>query len=76
MYGIKFKFISQDEINLEVYVDSSFANGSNRKSINGYIIFINKNLIHWKSRSSAMVCLSSTEAEFVAVAMSLEFDHR
>lgn len=72
MYGILYIVCDTSDINLEVYVDSSFANGSNRKSINGYIIFINKNLVHWKSRSSAMVCQSSTEAEFVAVAMAMK----
>ena len=72
MYGIEYNLCKTSDIYLEVYVDSSFANGSNRKSINGYIIFINKNLLHWKSRTSAMVCQSSTEAEFVAVAMAMK----
>ena len=71
-YGIKFIISDNSNIRLDIYVDSSFANGVNRKSINGYIIFINGNLVHWKTRVSSMVCQSSTEAEFVAVAIAMK----
>ena len=58
--------------NFRVYVDSSFGNGNQRRSIYGYVIFINGNVVHWKSKVSPMVSLSSTEAEFVAMAMTLK----
>ena len=57
---------------LKVFVDSSFANGPSRRSIHGFVIILDDNLIHWRTKISPMVCLSTTEAEFVAVAMTLK----
>ena len=59
-------------IEMRMFVDSSYANGRNRRSINGFALLLNNNLVHWKSRVSPMVCLSTTEAEFVSVAMSMK----
>ena len=39
-----------------------------RKSITGFCIFLNGCLISWKSRGQKTVTLSSSEAEYVAVA--------
>ena len=71
-YGINFSRSSLHDVQLKIYVDSSFANGPNRRSINGYIILVNDNVIHWKTKISPMVYQSTTEAEFVAVALMLK----
>lgn len=38
----------------------------------GFVILMNREVIHYKSKQSPMVCLSSTESEFVALAMSIK----
>ena len=57
--------------NIRVYVDSSFANAEKRRSVYGYVVFVNGQVAHWRSKVTPMVCLSVTEAEFVAVALTL-----
>ena len=39
----------------------------NRKSVTGYLIYVNGSLIMWKSKMQESVTLSSTEAEYVAI---------
>ena len=70
--GIRYKKNgSAHECDLKVYVDSSFANADERRSIYGYVIYYNNMLLHWRSKSTATVCLSTTEAEFIAAAMAI-----
>jgi len=53
---------------LKAFCDSDWGGDkNNRKSITGYCIYLNENLVAWKSRSQKNVTLSSTEAEYVAV---------
>lgn len=56
------------ENQLEVYVDSDFANSKDRKSNTGYIIKYGKACIDWCCKKQDCISLSSCEAEFVAVA--------
>jgi hypothetical protein len=50
------------------YCDSDYAGDKDgRKSISGFVIYIQGCLISWKSRSQKSVTLSSTEAEYVAI---------
>ena len=69
--GLLFKPTRLQQATVEMYVDSSFGNGSKRRSIYGYVIMVNKSIVADKSKQMAMVTLSSTEAEFCAVALSI-----
>lgn len=53
---------------LELYVDADFANEPGRKSVSGFIVKMYGDSIHWGTRKQTSVALSSTEAEFVALA--------
>ena len=53
---------------LKAFSDSDWAgNKDGRRSVTGYCIYLNGNLVAWKSRSQKNVTLSSSEAEYVAV---------
>ena len=55
------------------YVDSNFAtNVDNRKSVTGYITTFGGMILNWSSKNQPMVTLSSTEAEYVALATSAQ----
>ena len=63
-------FVKNSNLNLKVkaYVDSDFASDSNdRKSVTGYVIKLNDNLITWCSKKQSVVALSSCEAEYYAL---------
>ena len=52
---------------LSAIVDADFANEvPGRRSVTGWVIFLAGAPIDWRSRKQATVCLSSTEAEYVA----------
>lgn len=51
------------------YADADWANDRlDRKSISGYVFKVYGNTISWSSRKQATVSLSSTEAEYIALA--------
>ena len=56
------------EIHLVCYVDSDFANDESRRSRTGFVTLINGSPISLASKMQSMVTLSSTEAEFIAIA--------
>lgn len=61
-------FTDQKQETMEIYTDSDYAQEPNtRRSMNGYIIRINGNPVHWKSKYTALLCTSSTEAELQAI---------
>jgi hypothetical protein len=63
------KFYYDADWIVKSYVDADWAQDlSNRKSTSGYLIFFGKNLIFAKSKLQKVVSLSSTEAEFIALA--------
>ena len=54
--------------NLKAYTDSDYAgDADNRKSVSGFMIYVNGCLIAWKSKGQKSVTLSSTKAEYVAI---------
>ena len=66
--GIIFKTSKILTWNLECYSDSDFAGDTtNRKSISGYLIYVNQNLIAWSSKQQPIVTTSSTEDEYVSL---------
>jgi hypothetical protein len=61
------------EWKLIVYSDSDWANDKeNRKSVGGYMIFLNGVLISWRSKLQRVVSLSSAEAAFYACAEAVK----
>ena len=52
---------------LKAYSDSDYAGDEdNRKSIGGYVLYLNGSAIAWRSKGQKSVSLSSTEAEYRA----------
>ena len=52
-----------------MFTDSDWAGDKDdRKSIGGYMLFVNGVLVSWRSKKQAVVSLSSSEAEFYALA--------
>lgn len=65
--------LGEDESDLEIYVDADWANDAkSRKSNSGYLFLFGGGPICWGSRKQTCVALSSTEAEFVALAESCQ----
>ena len=53
---------------IKAYSDSDFAGDTDtRKSVSGYIIYLNGAAIAWRSKGQKSVSLSSTEAEYMAI---------
>jgi hypothetical protein len=50
-----------------VCVDASFGTGSNRRSISGWCIYVNKNLVQWRTKQQTVIAQSAAEAELIAV---------
>jgi hypothetical protein len=55
---------------MEGFVDSSYAcYRRTRKSITGYLVRVDGDVVDWKSKKQPVVAQSSSEAEYVALAM-------
>ena len=55
---------------MEGFVDSSYAGcRRTRKSITGYLVRVDGDVVDWKSKKQSVVAQSSSEAEYVALAM-------
>ena len=53
---------------LNDYSDSDWAGDENdRKSVSGWIVMLNGEIICWGSRKQSLTSLSSTEVEYIAV---------
>jgi hypothetical protein len=53
---------------MEVFTDSDYVQEpTTRHSMNGYLIRLNGNIVHWKSKYTALMCTSYTEAELQAI---------
>ena len=67
--GMVYRKSNSSMINVSAYVDSDFASDpTDRKSISGFLIRMNNNMVCWSSKKQSVVALSSTEAEYVAMA--------
>lgn len=67
-YGIKLSKITNQKWSLKFYSESDYAGYTqNRKSVSGWAIFIDQNLISWNSKQHKIVTTSSTEEEYMAV---------
>jgi hypothetical protein len=53
---------------IEAFADSDFCGDrENQRSVTGFIVFVNKVAVSWRSKSQNNVSLSTTKAEYVAV---------
>jgi hypothetical protein len=60
---------TNEEFILRGLCDSDYAGDRDtRRSVSGYVVYLNDALISWKSKGQRQVTLSSTEAEYVAIA--------
>jgi hypothetical protein len=56
---------------LESYADVDWANNYARKSISGFMIQVYGNCVDWVTRKQNTVALSSTKAEYIALACAV-----
>ena len=67
-YGIKFEASNHDQIELCGYTDAGLAGDVvTRKSTSGYVFYIGKSTISWRSNRQSIIVLSSTEAEYISL---------
>ena len=60
-------------VDLKLYVDSDFANrDANRRSVSGGVVVFAGACVSFSSRTQKSVTLSSTEAEYVALAAGIK----
>ena len=68
-FGITFQRGLSNGVTLDVFVDSDFANAATqRKSVSGGVVMCAGACVQYFSRTQRTVALSSTEAEYVALA--------
>jgi hypothetical protein len=71
--GLKLQPVMCDEWFIKVYSDSDWAGDKDsRKSVTGYLIFLNGALVAWKSKSQHCISLSSSEAEMYALTEAIK----
>nr|GEX18451.1 ribonuclease H-like domain-containing protein [Tanacetum cinerariifolium] len=65
--GKEISFNNRNDLNLRVHVDSDWAKCNvTKKSVTGYVVFMGKTLISWKSKKQSMLFKSSSKAEYRA----------
>jgi hypothetical protein len=69
-YGIRYKLKPKNgSLKMVSYVDSDWAGCiDSRRSTSGYVFFMGNSPVSWSSKRQAFVALSSTAAEYVALA--------
>ena len=60
------------KVQIKTFVDASLGNGSNRKSIFGYVIMLEENILSFKSKKQEIVAQSTCEAEYIALAYGIK----
>lgn len=64
-------FYGKTEKNILVgYADSDWASDTSRKSTTGYLFKVFGSTVCWQTKKQSSIALSSTEAEYVALAMA------
>jgi hypothetical protein len=70
-YGITFG--SSPSLNLTAYCDADYAGDlDSRRSTTGYVFILNGGSISWSSRLQQTVAVSTTEAEYMAAAVTIK----
>jgi hypothetical protein len=57
----------KSKIGLVAYVDSNYAGDLDKRSLTGYVLTIGGCVVSWKACLQAIVALSTTEAEYMAI---------
>ena len=71
--GILYQATSTDQLTFELYVDADYANDKGtRRSTSGYLLYLNRCLISWKSKLQNIVALSTSEAEYISMSYGLQ----
>jgi hypothetical protein len=71
--SLLYKPTPAEEEKITAYADADFAScGDTRKSNSGYVVLLNGCLVSWCSKKQSVVALSSTEAEYYALAESMK----
>ncbi|XP_046145885.1 secreted RxLR effector protein 161-like [Osmia bicornis bicornis] len=70
-YGLIFRRGTNPGIPLQVYVDANWATDDDRKSTTGFLLQVFGSTVSWSTRKQTGITLSSTEAEYVALATAL-----
>jgi len=66
-FGLFYKKEGDEE--LTVYTDSDYPGDlDERKSTSGYVFLLSSAAVSWSAKKQPVVCLSTTEAEFIAAA--------
>lgn len=66
-YNLVYEYI-KSELTVTGFVDADWASNFDRRSYTGYIFEIGGSAVSWESRKQRTVALSSTEAEYMAIA--------
>lgn len=67
--GVSFRATSTSSHILQAYADADYANdASHRRSVTGYTINLGGSTVCWRTRRQKSVALSTTEAEYMAMA--------
>jgi hypothetical protein len=53
---------------IDAYCDASYANIDGSRSTTGYVIYLNSSPVAWRSKTQIVIALSTTEAEYMALA--------
>jgi len=67
-HGIVYKALPQEPNFFYGYADASYGNADDRRSISRYVFLAGNGAITWSLRKQVSIALSSTEAEYVALA--------
>ena len=70
--GLGVVYEKEDEYYVTAYSDSDYSSEEDRKSISGYVVYAQNGPIVWKSKKQPTVALSSCEAEYVALASTIQ----
>ncbi|KAG5885161.1 hypothetical protein JTB14_037609 [Gonioctena quinquepunctata] len=65
---LRMKFEKSNEFSEKISLDDFGSDPSDRKSISGFLITLNKNLIMWKSKKQSIVALSPAESKSLCIA--------
>jgi hypothetical protein len=66
-YGLHMKASDSEILKLEAYTDADYANALDRKSVSGYVVMIDGNVISYASRKQSLNAQSTAESEYIAM---------
>ncbi|GBL75923.1 Retrovirus-related Pol polyprotein from transposon TNT 1-94, partial [Araneus ventricosus] len=72
-FKLVYKKLHNPNFNIDLYVDADWASDTiDRKSVSGYVLMFSNCPILWCCKKQNCICLSSTEAEIIALSKSLQ----